>query len=327
MSFPDLASSSLGTTIVAVTDEFFAPASNMINPAPPVHAPGKFVDTGAWMDGWESKRHNQTYDWCIIKLGFPGSLRGFDIDTHYFTGNQAPFGSVDAVYLPEGDVESSDVKWVNILPKVELIPNGHNLFVLSTDTSVFTHLRLNNIPDGGIARFRAYGAILPVWPTDKSALIDLASCGYGGRVVEVSDQHYTPASNILLPGRGHNMGDGWETKRSRVAGHRDYVIVKLADHGHLMKAAIDTNHFKGNYPYRISLEATYSSQEIPEENAAWTTLVAPSPVGPHNLFYFDLPHHDQVFSHAKISIIPDGGIKRLRLYGLRKGHLPVESTS
>jgi hypothetical protein len=83
----DLASSALGSTIVAVTDEFFAPATNMINPAPPIHAPGRFVgkfyiihysiflgytkitffsrniDTGAWMDGWESKRHNPTYDW------------------------------------------------------------------------------------------------------------------------------------------------------------------------------------------------------------------------------------------------------------------------
>lgn len=39
----DIASSALGSSIVAVTDEFFAPAINMINPAPPIHAPGKFV--------------------------------------------------------------------------------------------------------------------------------------------------------------------------------------------------------------------------------------------------------------------------------------------
>ncbi|KAL1935764.1 hypothetical protein VTP01DRAFT_4904 [Rhizomucor pusillus] len=43
----DLASSALGSSIVAVTNEFFAPAINMINPAPPVHAPGKFV--GKWI--------------------------------------------------------------------------------------------------------------------------------------------------------------------------------------------------------------------------------------------------------------------------------------
>ncbi|OBZ83554.1 putative allantoicase [Choanephora cucurbitarum] len=325
----DLASSALGSTIVAVTDEFFAPATNMINPAPPIHAPGRFVETGAWMDGWESKRHNPNYDWAIIKLGFPGSFLGFDIDTHYFTGNQAPFASVDAAIVPVGaDAESAEIEWTEILPKVALPPTQHNVFVLEKETSVYTHLRLNNIPDGGIARFRAYGNVSPVWPQDKSAILDLAFCGNGGRAVQVSDQHYTPGSNILLPGRGQNMGDGWETKRSRTPGHVDFVTVRLGAPGHLLKAVVDTSHYRGNYPNKIQLQATQSSQEVPEEDVEWTTLIEPSSVGPHNLFYFDLPHTDKVFSHAKIVIIPDGGIKRLRLYGVLEGaplpELPID---
>ncbi|KAI8973460.1 allantoicase [Mycotypha africana] len=316
----DLASSALGSKIVFVTNEFFAAASNMINPLPPVHAPGKFVETGAWMDGWETQRHNPNYDWAIIKLGFSGSFKGFDVDTHYFTGNQAPAASVDGAVIPDGvDPNSADVKWTELLPKQELPPTQHNIFVLKEETAVYTHLRVNNIPDGGIARFRAYGNVAPQWPEDKNAIVDLAFCGNGGRAVEVSNQHYTPGSNILLPGRGQNMGDGWETKRSRTPGHTDHVLVRLGAKGHILKAVIDTSHYCGNYPNKVVLKATVSDKDVPEENAEWTTLIEPSSVGPHDLFYFDLPHTDKAFTHAKVILIPDGGLKRLRLFGVREG--------
>jgi allantoicase len=114
----------------------------------------------------EKKKTNMMFR-AIIKLGFPGSFVGFDLDTHYFTGNQAPAGSVDAANIPEGvDVNSSEVQWTELLPKVELPPTQHNVFVLKQETAVYTHLRVNNIPDGGIARFRAYGNVTPVWPKD-----------------------------------------------------------------------------------------------------------------------------------------------------------------
>lgn len=62
---------------------------------------------------------------------------------------------------------------------------------------------------------------------DENELIDLAHVFAGGRVISVSDQHYGKGSNLLLPGRGKDMGDGWETKRSREAGHKDWVLVRL----------------------------------------------------------------------------------------------------
>lgn len=102
---------------------------------------------------------------AVLKLGFSGSFRGFDIDTHYFTGNQAPAASVEACFCPCGNLEKAE--WKEILPKVELPPSCHNVFVLDKDTEVFTHLRLNNIPDGGIARFRAYGQVSPIWSDNK----------------------------------------------------------------------------------------------------------------------------------------------------------------
>ncbi|ORZ00301.1 allantoicase [Syncephalastrum racemosum] len=310
----DLASSATGSEIVEVTNEFFAPAINMINPAPPIHAPGKFVDTGAWMDGWETKRHNPNYDWCIIKLGFPGSVRGYDIDTHYFTGNQAPAASVEGAFCPNGDIKKA--KWTEILPKVDLPPTCHNVFVLEKETEVFTHIRINNIPDGGIARFRVYGHVQPIWPEDKSEVLDLAYVGNGAQAVFTSNQHYTPGSNLLLPGRGQNMGDGWETKRSRTPGHSDHVVIKLGAKGHILKAEIDTSHYCGNYPHRIRLEATQADDY---ENATWDTIIEDCAVGPHDLFYFDTLHTDKVYTYAKIVIIPDGGLKRVRLYGVREG--------
>ncbi|ORX63142.1 allantoicase [Hesseltinella vesiculosa] len=324
----DLASASTGTEIVHVTNEFFAPATNMINPAPPIHCPGRFVDTGAWMDGWETKRHNPKYDWAVIKLGFPGSFRGFDIDTHYFTGNQAPAASVEGAFVPEGDVLADSVQWTEILPKVELPPTCHNVFELAQESGVYTHLRLNNIPDGGIARFRAYGNVKPIWGDNKDEIIDLAFLGNGAKAVECSNSHYTPGSNLLLPGRGSNMGDGWETKRSRTPGHVDYVTIRLGAAGHVFKAEIDTSHYCGNYPAQIKLQATNVDGDVPPADAQWTELVAPVAVGPHDIFYFDLPHSDKVFTHVKYTLIPDGGSKRVRLYGVREGgvipKLPIE---
>jgi len=113
-------------------------------------------------------------------------------------------------------------------------------------------------PDGGIARFRLFGVVVPVFPKDPDAVIDLAHVANGGLAVAFSDQHFGRASNLLLPGRGMDMGDGWETKRSREPGHTDWVVVKLGALGFIEKVVIDTAHFKGNFPQDVKLEATKS---------------------------------------------------------------------
>lgn len=135
-------------------------------------------------------------------------------------------------------------------------------------------------------------------------MIDLAFSGNGGRVVQVTEEHYGPGSNLLLPGRGKDADDGWQSKRSRGGDHSDYVIVKLGAKGHLVKAELDTSHFKGNFPHQIKIEATNSDQDVPCAKAQWFTIVENSKVGPHGLFYFDTTHADKVFTHAKLSILP-----------------------
>ena len=81
-------------------------------------------------------------------------------------------------------------------------------------------------PHNQQARFRVYGQVTPVHPSDNS-VFDLAHVFAGGRVLCVSDQHFGVGSNLILPGRGKNMGDGWETKRSRTKGHNDWVVIQL----------------------------------------------------------------------------------------------------
>lgn len=64
-------------------------------------------------------------------------------------------------------------------------------------------MKLSMYPDGGIARFRVYGLVSPIFPSDPSAELDLAHVLSGGRVIKVSDQHFGTGSNLLLPGRGN----------------------------------------------------------------------------------------------------------------------------
>ena len=55
------------------------------------------------------------------------------------------------------------------------------------------------------ARFRVYGAVSPVIPSDVHEEFDLAHVFSGGRVVFTSDQHFGVGSNLILPGRGKTI--------------------------------------------------------------------------------------------------------------------------
>jgi allantoicase len=149
-----------------------------------------------------------------------------------------------------------------ILPRIPCGPSQRHLFQLPHLTEKpYTHVKLSMFPDGGIARFRLFGVVVPVFPNDSTS-IDLAHVANGGLAVAYSDQHFGRASNLLLPGRGVDMGDGWETTRSRGGQHTDWVIVKLGAPGVIDKVVVDTAHFKGNFPKMVKLEATNSKEVL-----------------------------------------------------------------
>ncbi|KAI5803291.1 galactose-binding domain-like protein [Peziza echinospora] len=330
----DLISASLGGTIHSFSDEYFADATNLLTPTPPIQRPGHFVHSGAWYDGWETRRHNpEDRDWVVVKLGVPsGKVVGVEIDTAFFNGNHAPTITVEGANVGFGGVLTEETKWDIILPKQECGPSQRHFWVLErpTDRS-YTHVKLSQYPDGGIARFRLYGTVTPIFPSDPNSIIDLAHVTSGGLVTSFSDAHFGKATNLLLPGRGINMGDGWETKRSRTPGHVDWVIVRLGAPGTIEEVVVDTAHYRGNFPREVRIEgldwraagaAGGRKAEPGVGEAEWRTIVAGERCSADREHAYPSTKllgcgEGRVFTHVKMTIVPDGGVKRLRVFGRR----------
>ncbi len=316
----DLAQPRLGALALAASDEFFAPRERLILPAEPVFKPGVYDQHGKWMDGWESRRkRGPGHDWCIVKLCASGTVFGVDIDTRHFTGNYPPRASLEGCVWHDEGVPGPDCRWTPLVPESRLVGDGHNWFAVE-DRRAWTHVRLNIFPDGGVARLRVYGRIAIDWSRhDAEARIDLAAMANGGRPVACNDRHYGGPDNLIAPGRGVDMGDGWETRRRREPGH-DWAILELCHRGLVEEILIDTAHFKGNYPDRCYLQAADASGLSDAERIAaaehWPVLL------PERKLEADREHafRDGLadlgpVTHVRLNIIPDGGVSRLRLFG------------
>ena len=303
----------LGTRVTHASDEFFAAKERLIQPAAPVFIADKYDDHGKWMDGWESRRRRTPgHDDCIIRLGVPGIIRGVDIDTSYFTGNFPPQASIDACVSDEDVPESS---WTEIVPRTDLEGDAHHYIPVS-DRNTWSHLRLNIYPDGGVARLRVYGEVRAELEADGD-VVNLFALRNGGRALAASDEHYGSMHNLNLPGRGVNMGDGWETARRRGPGN-DWVIAALGRPGIVERVEVDTAHFKGNYPDRVSVEAALfeNHSEATPDSERWRTLLPESKLSMDQQHYFDTELEALgPVSHVRMSIYPDGGVSRLRIFG------------
>ncbi|KAM0343627.1 hypothetical protein ACHAPU_008379 [Fusarium lateritium] len=324
----DLVSSGLGGKVLGYSDQWFCEASNLLNPKTPIAQPGKMVFTGAWYDGWETRRHNQEpFDYAIIKLGVAsGTVEGIEVDTAFFNGNHAPAISVEGIFSQDDDKVVSwgggRGEWETVLGVQECGASQRFGWRLKTpNQKAYTHVRLNMYPDGGIARFRLFGHAVPVFPDDKDAVFDLAAAQNGGIAVSCSDQHFGTKDNLIIPGRGKDMGDGWETKRSRGKDHTDFAIIKLGTPGYIEKWVVDTAHFRGNYPQKVSIEGCeWTGHGDPVADApAWKVFVPPSKTGPDQEQEFKSGEKEKksLVTHVKLVMIPDGGVKRLRAFGKR----------
>ncbi|WP_373085223.1 allantoicase [Sneathiella sp.] len=316
--YTDLASPRLGAEVTFATDDFFADKARLIDSADPVFTADKYDDNGKWMDGWESRRkRGEGFDHCIVRLGLPGIIRAVDIDTSHFTGNFPPAASIDACHV-NGE-PSAETDWTEIVPAVTLAGNSHHVVAVA-NVETWSHLRLNIYPDGGVARLRVYGEVQCNWETrDANEIVDLAALVNGGRGVAASDQHYGSPSNILAPGRGINMGDGWETRRRREPGN-DWAIIALGHPGVISKIEVDTAHFKGNFPDRCSIQAALvtggTDASLIPQSMFWKTLLPEQKLSMDNIHDFtgEIENIGPV-NHVRLNIIPDGGISRLRLFG------------
>ena len=323
----DLASARLGGKVLEANDEFFAPKENLLKPAKPVWIEGKYTDRGKWMDGWETRRRRTPgYDWCVIRLGLPGVIRGVLVDTSYFTGNFPEHFSLEACELGAGPpykneakrLKARGVRWVELLPQTRLQGDAKNEFSIN-HAGRFTHLRLKIHPDGGVARLRVYGEAAPAAGNRPRGRMDLAAVENGGRILATSDQFYSEPLNLLMPGRSAGMHDGWETRRRRGPGH-DWAIVRLGVPGVIEKIEVDTAHFKGNFPESCAVETLYTAAGASEKelvnSAAWRPLLPRTKLRANARHAFAKPlMHQSAATHARLSIFPDGGVARLRLYG------------
>ncbi|MDQ2825177.1 MAG: allantoicase [Verrucomicrobiota bacterium] len=320
----DLASARIGGTAILANDEFFAEKENLLKPGRGIFIPEKYTDHGKWMDGWETRRRRTPgHDWCVVHLGLRGIIKQVDIDTNYFLGNHPPFASLDALSLSDGfprEVAAVEkLSWNPVLEKSPLQPGSQNLFATTNDQT-WTHVRLNIFPDGGVARLRVYGIVVPDWSKMKPGeLVDLIAVENGGVALTCSDMFFSSMNNLIMPGRSENMGDGWETKRRRGPGH-DWIILKLGRPGTVRKVEVDTNHFKGNYPDTCSIEGcaapNASTDELVSANIRWSEILPKTKLQADTRHFFERELSSiENCTHVRLNIYPDGGVSRLRVWG------------
>jgi allantoicase len=320
----DLASERLGGRTLAANDDFFAPKENLLKRDAPIFIPDKYTDRGKWMDGWESRRRRTPgHDWCIVQLGVPGILRTVVVDTAFFRGNYPSHCSLDACAAASGtapdELPNDRAQWATVLAKSELRGDTLNVFAVS-DPRRFTHLRLNIYPDGGLARLRTMGEVVPDWRRVFSAggEVDLASIVNGAHVLDTSDRFFGEPHNMLMPDRAPNMGDGWETKRRRGPGY-DWAVVRLGVEGTIRRVEIDTAHYKGNYPESCSVEAAVVPEladSPPGPDVVWTRVLPRTLLQPDHRHLYERELAPNVSAtHLRLNIYPDGGISRLRVWG------------
>lgn len=321
----ELSAERTGGAVLWANDDFFAEKENLLKAAKPVWIEGKYTDRGKWMDGWESRRRRTPgFDWCLIRLGLPGRIHGFLVDTAYFTGNypeRAMIEGCSAAHTATHEELEGAAKWEALLPESPLKGDSPNFFAVQAPSRV-THLRFKIFPDGGVARLRAYGVVLPDWPKilGGGGEIDLAAIEHGTRVVASIDRHYGNPNNLLLPGRGTHMGDGWETRRRRGPGH-DWCILKLGTPGTIRKIEVDTLHYKGNFPESCGLEGCSApdsaSDSLDGMNVQWKEILARTKLqADHQHSFADAVRPAVEVTHVRLNMYPDGGIGRLRLFGV-----------
>ena len=312
----NLISPKIGSYGVYANDEFFAPLERMLSETDPIFIPDKYDNHGKWMDGWETRRRRTPgFDWCLIKLGCPGTIKKIEINTKFFTGNYPPYAEIEGIYSEE-QPDENDENWKTILNKKSIQGDAVNNFNAENE-SVFNWVKLKIFPDGGVARLRLWGDVFVDWDKiSKKQILELSALNNGGKIISYNNAHYGDVSAILSYGRGKNMGDGWETRRRREPGH-DWLIIKLGKKSFLTKAEVDTAFFKGNYPESCSIQAinTDDISKVKDEN--WITII------PKSVLYADKIHKFSIkakfqsteFSHVKLNIFPDGGVSRLRIFG------------
>ena len=319
----DLLSERVLGKVLLANDEFFAPKENLIKSAKPIFIKDKFTSYGKWMDGWETRRRrDKGYDWVLLKLGLAGTLDKIIVDTAFFRGNYPEKCSIYACEIKELNKTPEEIlndKDFTQIVSLSALKGDHEHSFKIDSTDRFTHIKFNIYPDGGVARLKAFGKVLPDFEMIKNrgTDIDLISLENGGHVIDASDMFFSDGSNLLLPTFSSHMGDGWETKRRRDDNH-DFVVIALGHRGIPKRVEVDTTHFKGNAPDSFMLEVCDAPPEADLEllnEQIWEKLLNKTHLQPDTKHFFEHVSYEKPVTHVKLNIYPDGGVARFRLYG------------
>jgi allantoicase len=314
----DLASRWLGASVLAASDESFGEKENLLTPTPAAFEPGRYSHRGEIVDGWETKRRREPgHDWAIVRLGAAGIISTIDVDTSFFTGNYPQTCRIEACgmegYPSPNELQALNEEWIEIVPRSPLRGDTHNRFCV-TDKRRFTHLRLSAFPDGGIARLRVNGTVVPDPRLFDGLTVDLAGQEHGGAMIASSNGFYTSAANLNRPDRARTMGEGWETQRRRDGGH-DHVIIKLAAPGRIRFAEIDTAHFKYNASAEVALYGWGGDADPVADSPGWRSLLPKVRLQPDTRHVLPLGPEGPLVAAIRLDAFPDGGISRIRLWG------------
>ena len=149
----DLLAMENGAVPVAANNEHFGVLSNLT-------APGDAVNMG---DGWETRRRREEgHDWGILELASPGVIEEVIVDTSFFKGNYPDscfLQGAAAAGLSRDELIDTAVQWPILLFEQKLSANAKHTFKDLASHEPITHVRLNIIPDGGVARLRLMGRV------------------------------------------------------------------------------------------------------------------------------------------------------------------------
>jgi allantoicase len=329
-------------SVIAASDEFFAEKENLIKPGAATHLPHTFGHKGQVYDGWETRRRRGAggalpppgeSDWVIVRLGAPGVVHAVVVDTAFFSGNFPQSASVEACYVPGYPPAAGldGARWHQIVPRSPLTGDAQHVFEVSPRHR-YSHVRLRIFPDGGVARLRVHGRVVPDPSLLEGLTFDLAALENGGDVLSCSDQFYSVPRNAISPGLSRVMGEGWETRRRREGGN-EFLRLSLAQRAVVSVAEVDTSGYVGNAPGAVRLRGydrgtaaqaddsardDSAQDDSARDDSAWFDLLPLTPVLPDTVHRFRLPG-DQPVTSVRLDVFPDGGVARVRMHGSLTG--------
>jgi allantoicase len=330
----------VGARVEAVSNQRFARAENLLSPYLPTFDPKLFGRQGKIMDSWETVRHNpEPFDWMIFEMQRATAVSCVAVSTQFHLGNHAEALEIDGWDAARGE-------WQAIVAPMQLFGHGAHAVESVSGVAQFQRIRVRMYPDGGVTRLALYGNDLPAvekermfspairaWhafdPQTKkpmtpkytttaaevaasnarvgSGMADLASAAFGGQVVSASNEHYSPATQVISPYPPLSMVDGLESARSREPGHSENVVIRLGQPAKIGRIELDFSHFVNNNPREVEIDGLRGTE--------WVPLVARTEVKAFagNVIAFAAGGVGPC-EQIRVTVFPDGGMNRVRVF-------------